>query len=336
MSEAIQAGVFDGMPAEEYFAIPALSNSGMKDLAVSPLRYWHLHVNPQAPEREETAAQRIGTALHCSVLEGDQAFDARYACALNPDEWVMKLDTIAEIRQWITDNGGKPKGTRKDEVIDQALGMMLALGESVPIVEHEKRVHAAQNAGRVILSVPEWNQVSGMTHAITREPAIQEILSEGRPEVSVIAKDPETGVHLKCRIDWLSPKITFDTKSFTQMRGNSIDKSVTNALYYEGYLEQAYFYRMLRKLATGKTGVPFVFGFVESDQPHEVRIKTLNPSNGIGSNVYWEVAGANVRKLIRLYAKCWQEFGDKPWRTQQDAADLTDEEIPQLAYGGFK
>ena len=79
-----------------------------------------------------------------------------------------------------------------------------------------------------------------------------------------------------------------------------------------------------------------MFGFVESDEPHEVRIKTLNPSNGQGSNVYWEVAGANVRKLIRLYAQCVEKYGNKPWRDHQDAADLMDEDIPQLAYGGFK
>jgi hypothetical protein len=47
----------------------------MKDLAVSPLRYWHLNLNPNRPPRIETPEMQFGTALHCLVLEGEMAFN---------------------------------------------------------------------------------------------------------------------------------------------------------------------------------------------------------------------------------------------------------------------
>ena len=315
------------IPNSEYFAIQALSNSGMKDLAISPMRYWFRHVNPERQEREETAAMKLGSALHCAVLEGDTVFDSRYAAAIDPSDFPVCLDTIADIRGWITDQGQEPKGTRKDEVIDQALGLMSMLGVSVPILDHEKRIHAAKHDGKTILTPEEWRRVCGMARALTNEPVIQEILSDGRPEVAYVVEDPETGVKLKAKMDWVRPGMTFDLKSFSQSRGKSIDKSVADAIYYEGYHRQACMYDHIRTIAEGgESG--FIFGFIESEEPHEARIVQVQDAG----NLYWQMAKVEVRALIRLYAECWQKFGDKPWRTEQQVELLEDEDLKGLSY----
>jgi hypothetical protein len=60
-------GVFEGMPAEQYFAIEAMSQSGTKKMLKSPAHYKLERDQPGEP----TAAMVFGTAVHTGVLEPD-------------------------------------------------------------------------------------------------------------------------------------------------------------------------------------------------------------------------------------------------------------------------
>lgn len=326
-----QTGILD-ITAAEYFAIPALSNSGMKDLAISPLRFWHRHINPKRPQDEdESAALRIGSALHCAALEGADEFYKRYARGFDDSVYDKTLDTVADLREFITAAGGKPKGNAKVPLCEQALEMMDSGAERIPIMYYEKKLHASAVEGKTILSPEEWKRVDAMAVAIRNEPAINSILEKGKPEVAMVAKDPDTGVLLKCKLDWMAPRHTLDLKSFAQKRGASIDKSVADAIYYEHYHWQAFLYEHIRFLVTQER-TPFVLGFVESDEPHETRIKVLTARSQYDSNMYWERARIEVKAMIRMYADCMDKFGDRPWRYQQAAEPLIDEDIRQLAY----
>ncbi|MCU1326626.1 MAG: hypothetical protein JWN34_1996 [Bryobacterales bacterium] len=330
-------GVFPNMTRAEYDAIPALSNSGMKHLAISPLRYWFHCVNPDRPEEgeEETKAMRMGSAFHCAVLESAETFDSRYARALDPSDWPVCLETADDIKGWIREKGGTPKGTRKADWIEQAQLLMFQLGVEVPILELEKSRHFAKNADKQILRVDEWDRITGMTQALLKEPKLAEILSNGKPEVSIISKDPDTGVLLKCRQDWMAPRHTVDLKSFTQMRGKSIDKSIHDAIYYERYWVQGFLYDKIRRLETQERpgDVDTVYAFVESEQPHETRLKRLQPKLGSEVNLYWEAARQEVRSLTRLYVDCLDKYGlTTPWASPQEIESLTDEDVRQFSY----
>lgn len=335
-SAIIPPGIYYGMPAAEYHAAPGLSNSGMKDLAVSPLRFWYLHLNPapKPEDEEETKAQRMGSALHCAVLESEATFESRYVRALDPSDWPVCLDTVGEIRAWVADRGGKCKGTSKEDVIASALAHMDEIGQSVPILHVEQRHFFAKNEGKTVLSPEEWERLAGMTRAISEEPALRPILASGKPEVSIFAIDPETGVLLKARLDWMAPRHTLDLKSFTAKRGASIDKSIHDAIFYEGYYRQAYWYDFVRRLATGEHHdfSTFVEAFVESDMPHETRIKSFLPKIGGNANLFWLMAHQECRALVRKYAECVERFGVNPWREDCRIEPLQDEDIRQLAY----
>lgn len=323
-------GILD-IGAEEYFSIRALSNSGMNDLMVSPLRFWHLHVNPKREEVQETAAMRIGTALHCAVLEGADAFESRYAKALDKNASLGSLVTVADLREWISAVGAKPKGPSKDGLIAQAKELGEMSGIPVRIFDEERAAYEEACAGKTILSAEEWDRVDGMCHALRMEPAVQRLLRDGRPEVPMVCEDPETGVLLKCKLDWMGNGVTLDLKSFAQKRGLSIDKSVCDAIWYEGYYRQAYFYEYIRRIVTGEKS-KFVLAFVESDPPHETRIKSLQPRSDYESNLYWQRAEAEVRAMIRLYADYLDRFGERPWRNEQTEELLIDADMRQLAY----
>jgi PDDEXK-like uncharacterized protein DUF3799 len=335
-SAIIPPGVYHGLSNSEYHAAPGLSNSGMKDLAVSPLRYWYNFVNPapKPEDEEETKSQRMGSALHCAVLESEATFESRYVRELDPSDWPVCLDTVGEIRAWVADKRGKCKGTSKDDVIASALAHMEDIGESVPILQVEKSRFFAMNEGKTVLGVDEWDRLAGMIRAISEEPALRPILSNGKPEVSIFAIDPETGVLCKARLDWMAPRHTLDLKSFTAKRGASIDKSIHDAIYYEGYYRQAYWYDFVRRLATGEDHdrSTFVEAFVESQQPHETRIKSFMPKLGGNANLYWLMAHQECRALVRKYAECVQKFGVNPWREDCRIEPLEDGDLRQIGY----
>ncbi len=313
------------MTDKDYFAAPGLSNSGMSDLAVSPLRYWYKHINPERPADEPTPEMQVGSALHCAVLEPAE-FDKRYACEVIPPDGC--LVTIEDLRGFLRDKGHAPKGTRKAEVVAQ----VQACDPNAPILDVITQSHAEQHAGKVIFPVESWLCIGGAVSALRDEPRVNAILeADGKAEYQIFTTDKDTGIPLKGKLDWFAPGLTLDLKTFQQKRGKSIDRSVADAILYEQYYRQAYFYGLLRGWPKEFSG-EFVIAFVESTPPHEVRLRVLRPKTGGNANLYWERARVEVRHLIRAYAECMDHFGDKPWRYAQEITALADEDMPGLAF----
>lgn len=72
----MEPGVYGGIGNEEYHKGPGLSSSDLKLLARSPLHY----KTAKAFHLEETNAMRLGTAVHCAILEPDR-IDVEYVLA---------------------------------------------------------------------------------------------------------------------------------------------------------------------------------------------------------------------------------------------------------------
>jgi hypothetical protein len=83
-------GVYFDLPAENYHADPALGATSLKALIYDPALYWfESGFNPLRQEEQPTKARIVGTAVHTMVLDGPEAFKARYrpmpgdeACAM--------------------------------------------------------------------------------------------------------------------------------------------------------------------------------------------------------------------------------------------------------------
>ena len=71
-TDKLLLGLVRDMPAEDYFAVDAASNSALKDLERSP---WHYANRVQ---REQTPAMFAGTLAHCAILEPAHTLE-RYA-----------------------------------------------------------------------------------------------------------------------------------------------------------------------------------------------------------------------------------------------------------------
>ncbi|HXI40815.1 MAG TPA: PD-(D/E)XK nuclease-like domain-containing protein [Bryobacteraceae bacterium] len=309
---------------QDYYGAPGLSQSALKDLAISPLRFWHCHVNPNAPLIEPTAEMNFGSALHCAILEPKE-FDKRFAREFTADQVQGCLVTIEDLRAWLRDKGHTPKGTRKADLILQ----VQKVDEFQPILEVLEAEHAAKTTGMIVLSDEAWTRVAGAAASLMEEQRVQELLKEGQPEVA-LTKTFE-GVLLKGLLDWVHPHVTADFKTFAQKRGKSIDQCVADAIYYEGYYRQAVFYAILRGWPDTYDG-SFVMPFVESEPPHEVRIKLLTPKVGGQPTVYWTRALLEIRSMIRTYDEYLKQFGDKPWRYAREIESLVDEEMKAMVY----
>jgi len=295
----------------------------MKDLAISPYRYWHFWINPEQPDREPTPAMIFGTALHDAVLEPKE-FDSRYACEIDETDFPECLVTIGDMRQWLKDKGKTPTGTLKADIIAQ----VQRVDPNWPILDVLKAAAEQKNMGKEIIKKRDWWRLGQAANSLMNEPLFEQLTKEGKPE-QVLTMDDD-GVTIKGCLDWVAPKWTFDVKTFSQQAGKSIAKCITDAIFYEAYYRQAFIYHKLRGWPNWR-GDYYMF-FIESDEPFEVRVRSLHSKEGAQANVYWSRAMMEYRDLLQTYVACKKKYGDKPWREPQQAERLLDEEIPQLAW----
>jgi hypothetical protein len=66
---------------EQYHADPAVSASHLHAVAKSPYHYWARYINPLRMPVEPTAAMRLGSLVHCAVLEPGELAGRYGVCA---------------------------------------------------------------------------------------------------------------------------------------------------------------------------------------------------------------------------------------------------------------
>lgn len=141
-------GIYFGMSEDEYLAIPALSNSGIKKLSASPMIFWAS--TPWLSEKkrlqaagasDDKAHQIFGRAYHCRLMEGRAAFDQRFAVELTPAECPGCLESTDQIKAAIGSftklEPVKPAGKAKAELEQQLVALRTecdpaALNEPLP------------------------------------------------------------------------------------------------------------------------------------------------------------------------------------------------------------
>lgn len=195
----------------------------------------------------------------------------------------------------------------------------LVLGEGAEIVELEfdnwttkaaKEAKAAVYAeGKTPLLSKEFRAVHEMAAALRSHPLANVLFHDGVAERSMYYRDPETGVMLRARPDWLpqhsrSRLIIVDYK--TAVSANPAKFSKSAAEY--GYHQQDPWYRDAA-IALGLDDDPaFVFVVQEKTAPYTVSVIELDSDAvALGRRLN--------RAAIDLYAKCvandhWPGWGD--------------------------
>jgi hypothetical protein len=228
-TEAPKPGIYHDVPFADYLAWPAVSNSGIK-LALRSLAHFK-----ERPELDATPAMRLGSFLHCGVLE-PLAIVERYAVMPRYEQDVGNVT-----------RDGKPS-------------------ESTGTIYFKQKAQEfrAANVGKEIVAAEDYKALVGVHRALMRSDRAREYLTErGESEVSILWHDPETDLLCKARIDFLNSGIN-DLKSSADAAGFS------RAIANNGYHRQAAHYQTGFRVLTGETR-PFRLIAVEPTAPYGVR-----------------------------------------------------------------
>jgi hypothetical protein len=119
----------------------------------------------------------------------------------------------------------------------------------------------ASHTDRPVLNLEDDQWIDSLCRAIKLHPLASSLIGAGRAELSIFATDPETGVALKGRPDWVSAdwKTVVDLKTTRKATVRACRRDVNEYRYHVQFA----MYRKLLQLA-GKEPTGFYFIFVET------------------------------------------------------------------------
>lgn len=348
----IEPGIYFDLPEQAYHAAEALSCSGIKHLLVSKLNYWHMNLDPEREPEDDKGARRFGKAVHALALEPER-FQRAFALKLSPEDHPGALVTTDDMKAFLETNGLPKSAKKKSDLADR----IVASGLDALIWDHELAKHALRHEGKTFLGQEESKKIERAAAVMAADPYVKTALSGGMPEVSIFVRDPETGVILKARMDYMRPRSTVDVKTFSNSRGKPVEKAIFEAIYYEGYHLQCVFYNQVRELARQQLAVGelqtfgdvsehwlkefsetedhgFVLVFIESSAPFDLRMVLLKAAEAKGAdlNVYWSSAHMKISDAKQLYAECLEKYGNGEWRDPAIPHQLEDTNLPMLMF----
>lgn len=231
-------GLVYGLDEAVYFRQPGLSSTGAKKILQSPAHLKHYLSQPEAPKD----AFDVGSAVHSKVL-GVGAQIAVYPDGTGPERFEhdgTELDNV------LASNGAiSTKAAKAFEADARDRGL-------IPV----KRVTA-----RV---------VDIMAESVLSNPTVKALLASGDPEVSMFTTDPDTGVALRGRLDWLGPRIV-DLKTTA---GDASESEFAIHAFRFGYDIQQAMYEHTYNLITGDN-LPYLFAVVEAHAPYLTAVHVL-------------------------------------------------------------
>ena len=238
---SIQDGIYFGLPADVYHAVPRLSSSGIQRLCVSPATFWRgSWLDPERPEfdEEETIWQLLGRAYHTARLE-PHLFESTYVRELDKaDAPKGTLFTGNEMGAKLEEFGLKKSGSVAEQA-ERLADAGFPANKLWPLI---KQAWEEERAGRTALPAKHYDQMITDRDRISANPQIAPLLTGGEAEVSIFWTD-EHGIQMKARVDYLTRDWWVDFKTFDNSRGKNLNQALVDAVRYNRYYIQAPVYR---------------------------------------------------------------------------------------------
>jgi hypothetical protein len=177
---------------------------------------------------------------------------------------------------------------------------VLASNGATSTKEAKAFIAESRAAGLVPVKADLVAKVNAIAEAVLANSKAHALLSlDGDTEVSLFADDPDTGVHMRGRIDYLGTfpdgrLVNIDLKTTTDVRRRKIIRTIEDF----GYDVQSETYRHLLRLTTGADIAPTHLVFVETEPPHEVRVVQLAHPDWIEGGLH------KMRRAIDIFARC--------------------------------
>lgn len=237
-----QTGIFYGVSREEYGSIDAANQSALKPYAKSALNGKYVEDN-----RESSAEQEFGTALHCMVLEPVE-FDKRYVTMPKVDKRTKE---------------GKAK---------YAAALTAAEGKEILPLTGKLSMDWLTGCHEALLKHPDVNNL--FSRGMEREACL-------------VWQDADTGIICKALLDAVIDSAWATLGDLKSSGNSVDDDEFSFQLFKWGYHTQAAFYLDGYVTLTGKKQTNFVIVPVESKPPHHCAFYQMNgPSLALGRKTY--------------------------------------------------
>jgi hypothetical protein len=232
-------GIYINWPALAYFRQETRGSSDWIKIRRQRHGWWWS--SPYCPRYKAPKKDYLeyGTALHAILLEGVEAYEARFAIEPDKAEFKGLVTTIEEMKQALVDNGyGGWRATWKKE------DFAIACAQNIPHVPCWPNILAEFTeamgvpglpGSRTALSADEDYELRFMREMATgdfpgNEPLRKLFASDHLPmaEVSVIATID--GIRRRWRFDRMFPRLDMDVKSLGNWTGRPLDYAVGDQL----------------------------------------------------------------------------------------------------------
>jgi hypothetical protein len=158
----------------------------------------------------------------------------------------------------------------------------------------------ARAAGQLVITAAQMTQVDGMAEAVLAHQKARTLFEQdGNSEASVFATDPDTGVNMRARFDFLpsfmqdNPRCVDLKTTAKSAHPDEFAKTVANL----GYFIQQEWYLHTYGIATGDFDTGMEFVVVETEAPHLVGVYPL-------SMEFAEIGRKKTRQALEKYALC--------------------------------
>lgn len=308
-------GIYFGLPAEEYHADPALGSSGIRDLMISPLRYWvNSPHNPNGPVDEGSDAKDLGTYLHDLLLEG------------GTKPYIVKPEGMSfatkEGKAWRDDHADFVIVSQAQHATQQTMFDALDLSGT----------RARFAGGQPEVSV-FWTEKTGQRCKIRLDYLKADEAIDLKTYSNSMDKDTETAVahtiasrRIAVQAFWYDRGLSMMLKMLkTRQRAavqwwgdGEVDPELGDARA-----------DLVHDLARHDgPALPLYFVFCETGRVPNITARRLTSHDDGELNAYWRWAKMGVEIATQRYAICAKKFGfDRPWIEETVFKELTDSDM---------
>lgn len=345
-------GIYLDLPLSDYLADPALSGSAFKLLLTDPAGWrWQRPDNPLA-ERVESRPMTRGSAAHCAILEGLDAYEARYALAPERSDYPDALETNDELKAWLRDAGAKLTGAKAD-LIERIKTHCRDAGVEPPPIWPE--IEAAAVGARTVLRPADDVYVRMLERFLRADRDLGPLVENGYAEVSIIWTDGD--VRYKARLDYVTAGSITELKTFGQppRRGRSLRQHVVGEIATHGYDLQAVHNALTWRVAGERfraDALPIVSTPATADAAVDLGLLLSERSDpgfcwlfirmgGAPSAIAlpfrpgsarWIHAEADRARAIETWRAFSAAFGDALWMQSEGVAEIEDGDFPLWAW----
>ncbi|GIU20771.1 PD-(D/E)XK nuclease-like domain-containing protein [Shewanella sp. MBTL60-007] len=294
-NDSLIEGIYSGVPNHIYHQIPAINHSTIKPAFITLAHYFE-EVNNKTKDKN-TKPKSIGSLFHCMSLTPTNTYDDFFAY---PEALYYPNDihTTSQLNHALMLKGRSQSGNKQDlitalleadpqaQIFDNRLkeclisnigcdafnaALELAGGKFASILSQLTKPELAKFHLKQAMSQSDWDLAETMATKFLSKAANCELLSNGYPELTLIAFDKHRNIWVKCKIDYLKTNLVpVDLKSTENASPSRFSYSAKEYFYDT----QEAFYGYVASLL-GLELLPMKFAAAESFAPYVSQIYTL-------------------------------------------------------------